>query len=85
MVTSDDEMRAAVVSADDRVPHGLARPRHAHREIDKAQHRAPLGEMLEDAFVAPHPGEAIHIPGKTLSHDGMKEQVRFARMRGLQK
>ena len=61
-----------------------ARPRHAHREIEQAQGRGPVGKMPQHAFVAPHPGEAIDLPRKGLSHDGMEEQVRFARTRGLQ-
>ncbi len=32
VVAADDEVRAAVVLADDRVPERLARPGHAHRE-----------------------------------------------------
>ena len=37
VIAADDEVRAAVVLADDRVPHGFARAAHAHRERQQAQ------------------------------------------------
>ncbi len=38
MVPTDDEMRAAVILADDRVPERFAGPAHAHRQRQQAQH-----------------------------------------------
>ncbi len=42
VIAADDEVGAAVVLADDRVPQRLARPAHAHRQRQQAQHRGLL-------------------------------------------
>ena len=83
VVASDDEVGAAVVPAHDRVPEGLARPGHAHREIEQAQDHRPMRETPQHPPVAAHPGVAVDIAGRGLSHDRMEEKVRLARAHGL--
>ena len=39
MVAADDEMRAAEIAPDERMPQRLARTRHAHGERQQAQPR----------------------------------------------
>ena len=41
--------------------------------------------MAQHASVAAHPGEAVDVTREGLVHYGMKQQVRFARTRGLQR
>ena len=77
VVAADDEVRAAVVLADDRVPHGLARAAHAHRERQQAQRRRLLGIGLQQVLVAAHAREVVDVAGLRHADDGMDQQVRF--------
>ena len=77
VVTADDEMRAAVVLADDRVPDGLARTAHAHRERQQAQGRRLLGVRLQQVLVATDAREVVDVAGLRHADDGMDQQVRL--------
>ena len=43
VVAAHDEMRAAVVLTDDRVPYGLSRPAHPHREREQRKPAVSCG------------------------------------------
>ena len=77
MVAADDEVRAAVVLADDRVPQRLARTAHAHRQVQQAQHRGLLRVALEHVLVAAHAREVIDVAGLGHADDRMDQQVRL--------
>ena len=51
VVAADDEVGAAVVLADDRVPDRLPRPAHAHGEIQQTQLRGLIGILFENVLV----------------------------------
>ena len=59
VISSDNNMGAAIILADDRVQNRFARPAHAHREIQQAELGRLLRVFLEDVLVAAHPREVI--------------------------
>ena len=75
MVAADDEVRDAVVLADDPVPHGLARPAHAHRQRQQRQRRRPVRVARHDALVAADPGVVVDVAGLRETHDRMDQQI----------
>jgi hypothetical protein len=85
MVAADDEMRAAIVLADDRVPERLARSRHPHRKVQQAECRRLLRVVLQHVLVAAHARVVIHVAGARHSDHGVNEQVRFRVARGTQR
>ncbi len=81
VIAADDEVRAAVVLADDRVPQRLARPGHAHREVQQAQLRGLLGILLQDLLVAAHARVVIDVARLRHADHRMDQQVRLVLLR----
>ncbi len=81
MIAADDEVGAAVVLADDRVPDGLARSGHPHRQREQAEHRRLLGVELEDVLVAADPGEMVDVPRLGGADHRVDQQVGLGHLR----
>ena len=84
VIAADDEMRAAVVLADQPMPHGLARPGHAHGKVQKAHCRGGLGILVQNGLVAPNAGEVVHVAGFGHTDDRMDQQVGLRLFRGAE-
>ena len=75
MVAADDQMVGAVVAADDRVPHRLARAGHAHRQRQQSQQDAVrVVVAVGQGFVGADPGEVIHVAGLGQADDGVQQE-----------
>ena len=77
VVAPDDEVRAAVVLADDRVPERLARAAHAHRERQQRRARSSAPGMPQQMLVAAHAREVVDVAGLRHADDGLHQQVRL--------
>ena len=75
VVATDDEMGAAVVLADKRVPNGLARPGHAHRKVQKRHGRGRPRIFVEHRLIAAHAGKVIDIARFGHADNRMDEKV----------
>ena len=76
MVAADDEVRAAVVAADDRVQQDLAGPGHPHGQGQQAEdHRARLVVVVDQGPIAPDPGEMVHVARLGHADDGMDQEA----------
>ena len=85
VIAANDEVRAAIVLADDRVPDGLARSAHSHRERQQAQGRRLLGVVRQQMLVATHAREVIDVAGLRHADDGMQQQIRLDLFRGAKR
>ena len=84
VVAANDEMGAAIVGADQTVPHGLARASHTHRQRQE-RHRGGRGRIfIQNRLIAAHAGEVIHIAGFGHAHHRMDEQVGLGFFRGAE-
>ena len=63
VVAADNEVRAAVILADQRVPDGLARSAHAHRQRQQRELHRSLRIFRQQQLIAAHAGEVIHVAG----------------------
>ena len=84
MIAADDEVRAAVVLADDGVPDGLARTGHAHGQVQQRQRRGLLRVLLEHVLVAAHAGVVVDIAGLGQADHRVDQQVGLALARGTE-
>lgn len=75
VVAPHDEVRRAVVLADDGVPDGLAGPAHAHGEGQQAQHRHPVRVSRQKRLVHAHPREVVDVSGLGQTHDRVDQHV----------
>ncbi len=82
VVAPDDEMGAAEVLADDRVPDRLARPGHAHGERQEAQQRGLLGIGLEHLLVAADAREMVDVARLGLPDHWVDQEVRLGDLGG---
>jgi hypothetical protein len=75
VVAADDEVRAAVVLAADRVPDRLARPRVAHRRRERGEDDA-VGRVVavEQDVVAVDPGLCGHVVRLRVADERVDEQ-----------
>ncbi len=75
MVAADDQVVRAVVAADDRVPDGLARAAHAHRQRQQGQQDAVLVVVaLGQRLVGANAGEVIDVAGLGHTDAGVQQQ-----------
>ena len=75
VVAADDEVRAAVVLAADRVPDRLARPRVAHRRRERGEEDAILGVVaVEQRPVALDANVDRHVVGLRVADERVDEQ-----------
>ncbi len=75
VIAADNEMTAAVILADERVPDGLARSAHAHGERQQGKFGGRLRKLGEQQLIATHSRVVIHIAGLGHAHDGMNQQA----------
>ena len=75
VVAADDEVRAAVVLADQRVEDRLARPGVAHgRGVDREQHPFRGVVVLDQGLVAAHPDRGGNVVGLRLADQRVDEE-----------
>ena len=77
VVAADDEVRAAVVLANDCVPERLARSAHAHRERQQRERGRLLRVRLDQMLVAAHARVVIDVAGLRHADDGLNQQIRL--------
>lgn len=82
VVTADDEVRGAVVLADDGVPDGLAGAAHAHGEGEEAEDGHAVGVSGEEGLVDTDTGEVVDVAGLGEADDGVDEDVGVVRAGG---
>ena len=75
MVAADDQVRAPVVLADDRVPDRLSRPGHAHRERQERKTRRARFVSRQDGLVAADTRVVVHVARLCHADDRVDEQV----------
>ena len=84
MVAADDEVGAAVVFANERVPDGFARAAHAHGKGDEGE-LGGAGRIFPDKeLIAADAGEVIDVAGLGHADDGMDEEAGFDLLRGAE-
>ena len=84
MVAADDQVGAAVVLADDRVPDRLARAGHAHRQRQQAERGGLLGIVVQQLLVAAHAGEMVDVAGLGHADHGLDQEVGLGRLGGAE-
>jgi len=77
VIAADDEVGAAVVFPDERVPDGLAWSAHAHGEREQRKLRSALREFWKQQLIAAHAGVVIDVAWLGHAYDGMNQQVGF--------
>ncbi len=83
VVTTDDEMAATVVLADEGMPQRLARASHAHRQIEQTQGGGLLGiGFFQQVFVAAHPRIVIGIAGFGQTDRRVNQQIGLGLLHG---
>ena len=75
VVAADDEVRAPVVLADDRVPYGFARAAHPHRQRQQGQHCSPFRVATEQGLIAADPGVVVDVARLGHPHDRVDQHV----------
>jgi hypothetical protein len=75
VVATDDEVRAAVVLADDRVPHGLAGPAHPHRQVEQRQRGGVVRVGRQQQLVGPGAGVVVDVARLGQPDHRVDEQV----------
>ncbi|KFY70136.1 hypothetical protein V498_10389 [Pseudogymnoascus sp. VKM F-4517 (FW-2822)] len=78
VVAADDEVRRAMVLADDGVPDGLAGTAHAHGEGEETQDGHAVGVAWEQGLVHAHAREVVDVAGLGEANDGVDEHVGLA-------
>ncbi len=82
VVAAHDQVGAAVVLADDGVPHRLAGPSHAHGQGQQRQHGGVHRVAVQHRLVAPHPGVVVDVARLGHAHARVDEQVGLQLGRG---
>ena len=76
VVAADDEMRAAVVAADDRVQEHFARAGHPHRQREQTEHHGPgLVVVVDQGPIAADPGVMVHVARLGHADDRVDQQA----------
>jgi hypothetical protein len=75
MVTSNNEVRGAVVLADDCVPDGFARTGHTHSKGQQTDDGHAVRVSGEESLVHAHAGEVIDISGLGEADNGVDKHV----------
>ena len=80
----DDEVGAAVVLANQRVPDGFARSAHAHGEGDQGELGGAGRIFADEQLVAADAGEVIDVAGLGHADDRMNEEAGFDLLGGAE-
>lgn len=75
VITSNDEVRSAVVLSDDGVPDGLAGSTHTHSKGQKAENSHAIGVSREQCLVNADAGEVVNVTRLGESDDGVDQDV----------
>ena len=75
MVAADDQMRAAVVATNDRVPDRLARPAHPHCQRQQRQVGRVLRVVGHQGLVATDARVMVDVARLRHAHDRMHKQI----------
>lgn len=75
VVAADNEVRRAVVLADDGVPKGLAGTAHAHGQGQQGQRGHAVGVTGQQGLVDADAGEVVNVAGLGHADDGVDEDV----------
>ncbi len=75
MIAAHNEVRAAVVLANQCVPDRLARPSHAHRQGQQGKLHGSLRIFGGQQLVTAHPGEIVHVARFGHSHHRMDQEI----------
>ena len=84
VIAADDEVRAAVVLADDGVPQRFARPAHAHGQVQQAQRAWSAPGTAPALLVAAHAGEVVDVAGLGHAHHRVNQQIGLYFARGAE-
>ncbi len=84
VIAADDEVRAAMVLADDRVPDGFARTAHAHGQRQQRQVRSVLRVVGHERLVAADARVVIDVARLRHADDRVDEEVGFFILRGAE-
>ena len=85
VVAADDEVRAAVVLADDRVPDRFARAAHPHRQRQQREVGRVLRVVGHERLVAANARVVVDVARLGHADDRMDEQVGFLFLRGAER
>ena len=85
VVAADDEVRAAVVLADDGVPDRFARAAHSHREREQREHGRVLRIVRHQRLVAADARVVVDVARLGHADDRVDEQVRAFFLRGAER
>ena len=85
VVAADDEVRAAVVLADDGVPDGFARAAHSHREREEREHGRVLRVVRHERLVAADARVVVDVARLGHADDRVDEQVGAFFLRGAER
>ena len=84
MVASHNEVSAAMILADQRVPHRFPRPAHTHRQRQQRQLLRTLRILGTEQLITTHPSVIVHIPRLGHAHDRMDQKVGFNLLGGTE-
>ena len=85
VIAADDEVRAAVVLADDRVPDRFARPAHPHRQRQQREVRRVLRVVRHERLVAADARVVVDVARLGHADDRVHEQVGFFFLGGAER
>lgn len=79
VVTADNEVRRAVVLADDGVPEGLAGSAHAHSKGKEGESGHAVGVAREQSLIDADTGEVVNVARLGHADNGVDEDVGLLR------
>ena len=75
MVAANDQMRAAIVLANDGMPQGFAGPGHTHGKVEQAQRGGLFRVLFQDVLVAADAREVIYVARFGHANHRMDQQI----------
>src|SRR5258707_9032068 len=82
MVSADDNVRAAIILANQTMPHRLARSAHAHRQREQRKLYGSMRIFRQQELVAANARVVIHVARFRHPNYWMQQQARFHVLRG---
>ncbi len=84
MVAAHDQVRAAMILADQRVPDRLARSTHTHGKREERELLRPLRVLRTQQLIATHARVVVHIAGLGHTDHRVDQKVRFDLLGGAE-